>query len=382
MTTKPVVQVVGSAVALCLALSACAPFAAAASAAKLNQLEQELHTVHVNLVNDRAKIDAVSQQESVTSAQLAAVGTQIALTQSGIDATQRHIRTTQANITRTQQHLDRTVQRMHREQGHLDTVLVFAEEQGPIGYLSVLLHVSSFDDFVARLGMLADISTYERGLVHHLGAEEASMQRDLRTLSRTRATLQRQKANLVSQRSYLSKIADQRAAVLSQLRSEQASLAGLEQNLVAQGNQLWGAIRQIERELADGQLTASQLFSLVQSIAALYGVDPYLVLAVIHQESGGNSHAISSVGAEGLMQLMPQTAKDLGVTDPFNPQQNVKGGIAYLAYLLHLFKGNVIWAIAAYNAGPGAVEYYHGIPPYPETQNYVKDVMWYYNHGL
>lgn len=381
MTTKSAVRVVGSALGLCLALvSAFAPAAGASS--RLQRLEAQLHQVHVNLVNDRARIATVSQAAQITGAQLAAVDAQIAVTQSGIDATQGHIRRTQASIALTQRHLDLTLQHIQKEQGRLDTVLIFAEQQGAVGYLSVLLRVGSFNDFVARLGLLADIATYERGLLHHLGVQEASMHHDLRLLSTTRATLERQKASLVTQRDRLAQVATQRAAVLQQLKSEQSSLAALEQDLVAQGNQLWGAIQQIEQELASGHLTSAQIFSIVQSIAALYGIDPYLVMAVIHQESGGNAKAVSRAGAIGLMQLMPQTAADLGVSNPYNPQQNVRGGIAYLAYLLHLFKGNVVWALAAYNAGPGAVEYYHGVPPYPETQNYVKDVMWFYQHGM
>lgn len=374
-------RVVGSVIALLLALLP-AFGAEAASQANLLQLESQLHQVHLNLVNDRARIATVTQQVQVTSAQLAAVNGQISNTQYGINLTQSNIRVTQTHISVTRVHLSHTMQNIRREQSRLDTVLIFAEQQGVVGYLSVLLHVSNFNDFVGRLGLLASVSTYERGLIHHLSVQESAIHRDLNLLASTRRTLVRQKATLVTQHNQLSQVATQRATVLAQLTSEQSSLASLEQDLVNQGTQLWSAIQAIEAELASGQLSWSQILSIVQSISVFYNIDPYLVLAVIHQESGGNSKAVSSAGAEGLMQLMPQTAADLGVSNAFNPQQNIKGGIAYLAYLLKLFKGNVAWALAGYNAGPGAVEYYHGIPPYPETQNYVKDVMWFYQHGM
>jgi soluble lytic murein transglycosylase-like protein len=118
---------------------------------------------------------------------------------------------------------------------------------------------------------------------------------------------------------------------------------------------------------------------LIEEIAPRYGLDPKLVLAVVSVESAFQADAISSRKAQGLMQLIPATAARFGVRDPFNPVDNLRGGMAYLRWLLTRFKGRVTLALAAYNAGEGAVKRYGGVPPYKETRKYVKKIRALYS---
>ena len=117
----------------------------------------------------------------------------------------------------------------------------------------------------------------------------------------------------------------------------------------------------------------------IQKAAQKYEIEPELIHAVIRTESNGNHRAVSRKGAMGLMQLMPSTANDMNVGNPFNPEENIDGGTKYLRYLLEKFNGNLTLAVAAYNSGPTTVERYGNIPPIAETRHYVDKVFALYN---
>lgn len=131
----------------------------------------------------------------------------------------------------------------------------------------------------------------------------------------------------------------------------------------------------IENKKNPNSTSRSEINDLIAKYADKNGLDENFVKAVINQESGFNPNATSKCGAMGLMQLMPSTAQGLGVTNAYDAEQNIEGGTKYLKGLLDRFGNDKSLALAAYNAGPNAVKKYGGIPPYAETQNYVKSVL-------
>jgi Transglycosylase SLT domain len=152
---------------------------------------------------------------------------------------------------------------------------------------------------------------------------------------------------------------------------------------IAAGGQLSAPVASpIQMKAPDVRLTAADLHQLLSKAGSEHNVDEDLLASVVKAESGGAVRATSRAGARGLMQLMPGTAQQLGVADSFAPDQNVRGGTAYLDALLTRYHDNIALALAAYNAGPEAVDRYHGIPPYHETRVYVARVVHEFNRRV
>jgi soluble lytic murein transglycosylase-like protein len=165
---------------------------------------------------------------------------------------------------------------------------------------------------------------------------------------------------------------DKAAAYASKVREYNAkkNLAGL----LSKTAGTFGDMQQYKvNETVDSRM--QKLDSMIQKSAEKNGVDAGLIKAVIRQESGGNPYAVSKAGAKGLMQLMDVTATQMGVRNVYDARDNIEGGTRYLKQLLHDFEGDLELALAAYNAGPDSVKRYEAVPPFPETRDYVKNVL-------
>lgn len=438
----------GSIIALSatLAMLAAGP---AAYAATLQQLQQEEAQAQQQLAAEQQKysqtqqainqtmsqMNQLNQDLSYAKAQIGSTAQQIRSTDQNIQTTQNLLNTTQAQLTQTEKQLAattveyrtttalvvRTRSNLVHQSQVLSGQLQLIEERGAVGYLDVILGAHSFSEFISRaqlLGQVAASAAHEVNVVKHEEALYTLQQTNLRKesvfLNDAQRSIRQHQYMLHSEQGLLTR-EHQHALVLQAEATQEANTVslGLAQKqqvmtqLQQQRNQLTAGMNNLQSQIAAivaqiqkllGQFNAGGLsrrslydamLPLVTPIAQQWAVPPALVIAVITEESGGNSRVVSSAGAIGLMQVEPGTAQSLAAAvglspstvmqELYNPEDNIELGTYYLHYLLGVFGGNVELAVAGYNAGPGTVKHFGGIPPYPETQQYVANVMALYH---
>lgn len=382
----------------------------------IGETEQEMSQLSQDLSSAKAQIGSTSVQIRLTQAHIQTTQQLLAETQSQMATTQRELTRTTREYSRTTRLLAVTKRHLVHQAAVLSSQLQLIEERGSVGYLDVILGANSFADFISRTQILGQVASSAAQEVQSIKSEEASLaveQRNLnaeklflsqakRSIAEHSALLQNEKALLVRERQHalvLQSQAQQEAQVVSnglaqrqhlvgQLESQRSQLASGMSSLQSRIQGLVSQIQSLLAQFNSGGLSRKALYQalapLVTPIAQQWGVPVPLVIAVITVESGGNSSVVSNAGAIGLMQVEPGTAQIIAsavglspaavMQELYNPADNVELGTYYLHYCLDLFHGNMQLAAAAYNAGPGAVQQYGGIPPYPQTQQYVADV--------
>ncbi|MCY0878256.1 MAG: transglycosylase SLT domain-containing protein [Firmicutes bacterium] len=378
--------------------------------AEMNQLNRDLSAARREIGSTAAQIQATNQHILATEALLSQ-------TQQQLSQTERALNATTADYQRTVTLVRLTNDNLRHETNLLAGQLQLIEERGAVGYLDVILGARSFQDFISRAELLGQVAAAAAHEVQQIKLEERAYQlaernlkRETIFLSQARASISQHQALLQAEESLLARekahevlLQDQaiqeastvstglreREQLMRQLEAQRSALAQGMASLKSRIHTLVSEIQQVLDQFNAGNLNRQGLYQamlpLVTPIADQWGVPPALVIAVITQESGGNASAVSSMDAIGLMQVEPGTAKNIAAAvglspaavlqELYNPEDNVELGTYYLHLMLSLFGGNVADALAAYNAGPGAVKQYGGIPPYPQTQQYVANVM-------
>lgn len=365
--------------------------------ARLDQLASELASAQ-----NRAGVSAAAAARA--KARLTATESLLQATEARVTAAQERLAETQALYRRTAMKLQATRRRLARERVLFAGQLRLVEEHGSVGYLSVMVGSHSFADFISRVAMLGQIAAQAAIEVHAIhteavavAAQEAAVGREKMGLQETADTLAAEESSLnqtrmlvateeaqavqahsqaVAQAQTVSYSVQQVQQQMATLRAEQATLKTQMASLSGEIARMASRVGTLIQSFSDGNLSREQLYRamlpVVQPIAQRFGLSPALIIAVITEESGGNQSAVSSTGAIGLMQLEPGTAASLGI-DPYNTEQNVLGGSLYLSQMLQMFGGNLSLALAAYNAGPGAVEQNgNQVPTY--CQAYVNNI--------
>ncbi len=363
-----------SAVALATASLCLSSFLAPIQAATLNQLKSQDQQIQTQLTQEKTTYNSTASAALAAEEKLANIDASLYTAQDKLSRIRTDIGGVESRLFTTLTRLVITQNDLQKKQVLIAEDLRLIYEHGTVSYLDVILGANSFSDFLTRLGDLKVIVTTQVTLLRQVQAEKEQLASQAQQLQNQKTQLVDLEQQAQTQEVSYQAEAATRQQILGQLNQQKSVEMALIQHLETSDTQLMAAIHQLEMNMSN--LTPSQFQALIDQMGQEYGVDPALIAAIIQQESGGNPNAVSRAGAEGLMQLMPGTAAGLGVTNPLDPTQNLQGGVQYFADQLQRFHGNICLALAAYNAGPGAVQAYGGtVPPYAETQNYVRSIV-------
>ncbi len=385
------------------------------NAASVTQLQQRAEAVKALIAHDQASYHKMQFTIGRTMQRLGTLGKQlnaataaqeqashkVIISQERLRTTKAMIAATEAQVKRTSHRLQetrtlyqqsalkfrRTERALAHERQLFGGQLRLVEERGSVGYLAVLVGARSFAQFISRVSMLGQIAAGAAREVHAIHVRAIAVRQQENTLAQEKTALADSEASLVAHQNLLNQeraVVQQAAAAavaadaqatsqarsvsftiqqerlqMQTLRNQQAALLNEMSSLRGEVQRITSKVSQLMQAFSSGSLSREQLYRamypVVAPIAAKFNLSPALVIAVITEESGGHQSAISVTGAIGLMQLEPGTAAALGI-NPYNPEQNVLGGSLYLSQMLQMFNGHLSLALAAYNAGPGAVQ--------------------------
>ncbi len=370
---------------LCTTVFGLVPMAAASSTStsgRLTTLQSEQKATEAKLAAAQKQYTAAVNAYGAAQHELAVVNAELNASAQRLQTLDTEVAAAKGQLATLETQLAAAKVVVQNDQQQANSALVMVDENGfSVSVLSVVFGATSFSDFLTRLDMLQQVWVMTNQLLQK--AQNAQDQVNALTEQQS------------SEVAHLTSLQNQAAAEVTTLHNQQiqangyvrdeeqaqAAASAVVVNVEGSLQSLTAEINKLIQEIEDNSIPWSQVLSDINALAQQYGIDPLLVEAVVLQESGGDSKAKSSAGAVGLMQLMPGTAAELGVTNSYDPVQNLTGGITYLLELLHEFNGNLTDALAAYNAGSYAVKEYGGVPPYTQTENYVRDVESLYAEG-
>jgi len=362
------------------------------TAASLSQLQQEQQQLQQQLNETKSQYNQTTYALHGAAARIQALNDTLAADQERVAAINAQIAATDARIAATEAALARTRSHLAFETSLMTGQVRLMEERGAVGYLAVVLGATSFSNFITRLLVMAQLAQMAGTLVQQIQAAVAAEAREQAALEAQQHMLAGLEAEAQSAASQVATLLSQQQSVAQSLEwqqaTEQANISAINQRLAQVTQEIQALLAQYDQGFLNLHQLFDALYPLVQPIAAQYGLSPYLVIAVITEESGGQAHIVSYTGAIGLMQIEPYTAYDFGITDPnelYDPVTNVQVGCHILSTLIGDYAGyggeDLSMALAAYNAGYGNVDtsaamFQNDPGVYPTPLSWLFDQSW------